>query len=54
MDKLLDKFLPNLKPRHDDNIVDRFNYIYTPMMFFGFSLTIAAKQYVGEPLQVSL
>src|SRR5437868_683571 len=51
---MLDKlsgFLDKLKPQFDDDSVDRLNYIYTNMVLLIFAITIAAKQYVGEPLQ---
>ncbi|KAI6225945.1 Innexin [Aphelenchoides besseyi] len=47
----LDKFLQGLKPQFDDDVVDRLNYYYTPMLFVIFSLTLSAKQYVGQPIQ---
>jgi hypothetical protein len=47
----LGDLLKLLKPRYDDDAIDRLNYIYTNMFLVVFSLTIAAKQYVGKPLQ---
>uniref|UniRef100_A0A914UY99 Innexin n=1 Tax=Plectus sambesii TaxID=2011161 RepID=A0A914UY99_9BILA len=47
----LDTFLKGLKPQFDDDIVDRLNYYYTPMLLVIFSLTLSAKQYVGQPIQ---
>ncbi|VDM62025.1 unnamed protein product [Angiostrongylus costaricensis] len=47
----LDAFLKGLKPQYDDDSCDRLNYYYTPMLFVLFSLTLSAKQYVGQPIQ---
>ena len=46
----LDKVMT--KKRCDDDAVDRFNYWYTPAMLSVFCVLLAAKQYVGKPLQV--
>ena len=53
LNKLGDYF-GKLKPQYDDDSVDRLNYIYTNVVILAFGITIAAKQYVGEPLQVCL
>ncbi|PAV72130.1 hypothetical protein WR25_06785 [Diploscapter pachys] len=47
----LDAFLKGLKPQFDDDAVDRLNYYFTPMVLVIFSLTLSAKQYVGQPIQ---
>ena len=50
MNKIGD-LLKQLRPRFDDDAIDRLNYMYTNMFLVLFSLTIMAKQYVGKPLQ---
>lgn len=47
----LGKFLNKLKPKYDDDAIDRCNYLVTNGILFICALTVAAKQYVGEPLQ---
>jgi len=51
MFKKLEDLLKKLKPRNDDDAIDRLNYMYTNMFLIAFALTIATKQYVGKPLQ---
>ncbi|VBB32651.1 unnamed protein product [Acanthocheilonema viteae] len=46
-----DKYLQSLKPKYDDDVVDRCNYLITNIMLLICAITVAAKQYVGEPLQ---
>lgn len=33
------------------DIIDRFHYEYTPLMILMSALTLAGKQYVGQPIQ---
>uniref|UniRef100_A0A914WHM2 Innexin n=1 Tax=Plectus sambesii TaxID=2011161 RepID=A0A914WHM2_9BILA len=47
----LGDFWGKLKPQYDDDVIDRLNYIYTNFIILAFAITIAAKQFVGEPLQ---
>ncbi|EJD74432.1 hypothetical protein LOAG_18253 [Loa loa] len=51
MIRSFDKYLRDLKPKYDDDVVDRCNYLLTNIMLLICAITIAAKQYVGEPLQ---
>uniref|UniRef100_A0A0R3RUM3 Innexin n=1 Tax=Elaeophora elaphi TaxID=1147741 RepID=A0A0R3RUM3_9BILA len=46
-----DKYLGSLKPKYDDDVVDRCNYLVTNIVLLICAITVAAKQYVGEPLQ---
>ena len=47
----LGSYVAKLKPKYDDDVIDRLNYIYTIFVLLIFAITIAAKQYVGAPLQ---
>ncbi|KHN79121.1 Innexin unc-7 [Toxocara canis] len=49
--QLLPYYLSNLHATHDEDSVDRINYIYTNVLLLGFSILLTAKQYVGRPLQ---
>ncbi|KAI6175586.1 Innexin [Aphelenchoides bicaudatus] len=51
MSAFVNRLLNNIKPRHDDDFVDRANYVYTALAFGVCASTIALKQYVGQPLQ---
>jgi hypothetical protein len=51
MSIIITKVFNRLTPKHNDDFVDRANYLYTSTMFGVLALTIGAKQYVGEPLQ---
>lgn len=48
---LLGSAITTIKPRLDDSAIDRLNYYYTTVIIMVMSLTISAKQYVGQPLQ---
>ena len=49
--KFVEKMLGALKAQHDDDQVDRANNLWTPLLCASFAILMAAKQYVGEPLQ---
>ncbi|KAI1723290.1 innexin domain-containing protein [Ditylenchus destructor] len=40
-----------LSARHDDDMVDRMNYLYTPNLLLAFSVLISFKQFGGRPLE---
>jgi hypothetical protein len=40
-----------IKPRLDDTVVDRLNYYYSTVIIVVMSITLTARQYVGQPLQ---
>lgn len=48
---LLGSALTAIKPRLDDTVVDRLNYYYSTIMIMVMSVTLTARQYVGQPLQ---
>jgi len=39
------------KLRNDDDIFDRLNRRYTPIMLGLFALIVSSEQYVGDPIQ---
>uniref|UniRef100_A0A1I7WP05 Innexin n=1 Tax=Heterorhabditis bacteriophora TaxID=37862 RepID=A0A1I7WP05_HETBA len=47
----INDYLKQVKATHDDDWVDRLNYVYTIYILLGLSATLFAKNYVGEPMQ---
>ncbi len=47
----LDALLKGLKTQFDDDVVDRLNSYYTPMLMLIISLTLSAKQFVNILVQ---
>lgn len=47
----LSEYLNKLHASHDEDAVDRINYLYTNFLLLSFAILLGAKQYVGEPLQ---
>ncbi|KAE9549810.1 hypothetical protein FO519_006975 [Halicephalobus sp. NKZ332] len=47
----LERIVKNLKPKYDDDGVDRLNYVYTTTFLSLLIVIIGSKQYIGEPLQ---
>lgn len=48
---LLGAFIKAVKPRFDDDIVDRIHNYYTVLMLALISIVLTAKQYVGTPIK---
>jgi hypothetical protein len=54
MKDLLEKvedFTDKLKPRHDDDFVDRLHYVVMPTILTALAAFIGGKQFFGEPIQ---
>ncbi|KAJ1355900.1 hypothetical protein KIN20_013471 [Parelaphostrongylus tenuis] len=47
----INNYIRQVKSTHDDDSIDRLNYVTTIYMLLGFALTLFAKNYVGEPIQ---
>ncbi|KAE9419237.1 hypothetical protein Angca_004838, partial [Angiostrongylus cantonensis] len=47
----INNYIRQVKSTHDDDSIDRLNYVTTIYMLLGFALTLFAKNYVGEPMQ---
>ena len=47
----LEKILKDLKPKYDDDSIDRLNYAYTTTFLSLLIVIIGTKQYIGEPVQ---
>jgi innexin len=43
--------IKKLKPRNDDDFIDRLHYMITPSIIFTFAFIVGAKQLVGQPIQ---
>lgn len=48
---LLPGYLSKLHANHDEDSVDRINYIYSNILLLAFALLLTAKSYIGKPLQ---
>ncbi|CDW55967.1 Innexin domain containing protein [Trichuris trichiura] len=48
---VIGSFVRTLKARPDDDGIDRLSYYYTCLILLILSVTISAKQYVGQPIQ---
>uniref|UniRef100_A0A914UKK5 Innexin n=1 Tax=Plectus sambesii TaxID=2011161 RepID=A0A914UKK5_9BILA len=44
-------FVNKFKPKYDDDVVDRLNYVYTNWLIVLFSIIVACRQYIGSPLE---
>ncbi|OAF70141.1 hypothetical protein A3Q56_02040 [Intoshia linei] len=52
MDKLMGMLggSPNIKPRYDDDVVDRLHRNFTVCLLVVFAVVVSSKQYVGDPI----